>query len=423
LVLPLAKKGYAILGTPAKMIDRAEDRQKFSTMLNQLGIDQPDWVEVTTLAKAKQFAKKSGYPVLIRPSYVLSGGAMNVVHSEDDLALYLKEAARLSPEHPVVISQFIQNSKELEIDGVARDGKLVIYAISEHIENAGVHSGDATVVFPAQTLYLETVRRAKQIARQIAQSLNITGPFNIQFIARDNELKVIECNVRASRSFPFVSKVSGYNFIDIATQAMLGQSDTNYYQTLEFDYVGVKSPQFSYNRLKGADPVAGVEMASTGEVACFGDNLLDAFYASWQATEQSVKGKNILLSLPDEQQARFISETRDIIAQGYNVYATPGTHDFLSKQGLKTKPLYKISQKKEPSVLSAIAKQKLDLIVNVPSKGTLNSDGYKIRRSAIDNHIPLITNAETGRLLLRALAECEQPTQPKSWQEYLALRD
>jgi carbamoyl-phosphate synthase large subunit len=423
LVLPLAKKGYAILGTPAKMIDRAEDRQKFSTMLNQLGIDQPDWVEVTTLAKAKQFAKKSGYPVLIRPSYVLSGGAMNVVHSEDDLALYLKEAARLSPEHPVVISQFIQNSKELEIDGVARDGKLVIYAISEHIENAGVHSGDATVVFPAQTLYLETVRRAKQIARQIADSLKITGPFNIQFIARDNELKVIECNVRASRSFPFVSKVSGYNFIDIATQAMLGQSDTNYYQTLEFDYVGVKSPQFSYNRLKGADPVAGVEMASTGEVACFGENLLDAFYASWQATEQSVKGKNILLSLPDEQQARFISETRDIIAQGYNVYATPGTHDFLSKQGLKTKPLYKISQKKEPSVLSAIAKQKLDLIVNVPSKGTLNSDGYKIRRSAIDNHIPLITNAETGRLLLRALAECEQPTQPKSWQEYLALRD
>jgi hypothetical protein len=391
-------------------------------MLNELEVDQPLWQEVTTLAKAKAFANKVGYPVLIRPSYVLSGGAMNVVGNEKELEVYLKEAAELSPEHPVVISQFISNSKELEIDGVAKDGHLVIYAISEHIENAGVHSGDATVVFPAQELYLETVRRAKQITKKVVKSLQITGPFNIQFIARDNELKVIECNVRASRSFPFVSKVSGHNFIEIATRAMLGHDENRTYQTLEYDYVGVKSPQFSYNRLKGADPVAGVEMASTGEVACFGDNLQEAFLTSWLATEQTIKGKNILISLPDEQQPRFIDEVAALIEKGWNFYATPGTHDVFKNFGLKTKPLYKISQRREPSVLSAISNQKLDLIINVPSKGVLNSDGYMIRRTAIDHHIPLITNAEIGRLLLRCLSEIAiEKLQPKSWQEYLAL--
>ncbi|HUC20466.1 MAG TPA: ATP-grasp domain-containing protein, partial [Candidatus Polarisedimenticolaceae bacterium] len=295
LALPLAQAGYPILGTPPDQIDRAEDRQKFSSMLSQLGVDQPAWEEVSTLQKAKAFAKKVGYPVIIRPSYVLSGGAMKVVLDENSLARYLSEAAEVSPDHPVVISHFIANSKEIEIDGVAKEGKLQIYAISEHIENAGVHSGDATVVFPAQRLYLETVRKAKQITRQIISNLNITGPFNVQFIAKDNDLKVIECNVRASRSFPFVSKVTGHNFIAIATESILGVTSDTDYQTLEYDYVGVKSPQFSYNRLKGADPVAGVEMASTGEVACFGGNIQEAFYSSWLATEQRVKGKNLFL--------------------------------------------------------------------------------------------------------------------------------
>ncbi|HET9850799.1 MAG TPA: carbamoyl-phosphate synthase (glutamine-hydrolyzing) large subunit [Candidatus Saccharimonadales bacterium] len=424
LALPLARAGQNILGTPAEQIDRAEDRQKFSSLLNKLGIDQPLWQEVTSLASAKKFAARVGYPVLIRPSYVLSGGAMNVVAGEEDLEIYLQAAAKLSPEHPVVISQFISHSKELEIDGVAENGQLVIYAISEHVENAGVHSGDATVVFPAQTLYLETVRRAKQITRQIVKNLNITGPFNIQFIAKDNELKVIECNVRASRSFPFVSKVSGHNFIQIAAEAMLGIKNERHYQTLEYDYVGVKSPQFSYNRLKGADPVAGVEMASTGEVACFGDNLQEAFYASWLATEQKVRGKNLLISLPAEQQPRFIDELAQLIKQGWQVFATPGTHKFMAEFNLATKPLYKISEKKEPSVLSAIIGQKLDLIINVPSTATLNSDGYKIRRAGIDNHIPLMTNPETARLLLRCLAENTQASaEPHSWQEYLSLNN
>lgn len=424
LALPLAKAGYKILGTPAEMIDRAEDRQKFSSMLNHLGIDQPLWTEVTTLASAKAFAKKVGFPVLIRPSYVLSGGAMNVVDNVPDLEVYLNQATRLSPEHPVVISQFISHSKELEIDGVAANGRLVIYAISEHVENAGVHSGDATVVFPAQTLYLETVRRAQHIAREVVANLNITGPFNIQFIARDNELKVIECNVRASRSFPFVSKVSGHDFIKLATEAILGKPSDQRYQTLEFDYVGVKSPQFSYNRLKGADPVAGVEMASTGEVACFGDNLNEAFYNSWLATEQKITNKSILLSLPGEQQPRFIEAANRLNELGWTIYATPGTHGFLKELGVKTKCLHKISERKEPSVGSAIENRKLGLIINVPFIGKLNSDGYRIRRAAIDNHIPLITNAEIGRLLMRCLAEVElDKLEPKAWQDYLALRD
>jgi carbamoyl-phosphate synthase large subunit len=423
LALPLAKAGFKLTGTPAEQIDRAEDRQKFSSMLNQLGIDQPLWTKAASLNQAKKFASKVGYPVLVRPSYVLSGGAMSVVSNENDLKTYLDQAVTLSPEHPVVVSQFIRNSKELEIDGVAADGQLVIYAISEHVENAGVHSGDATVVFPAQTLYLETVRRAKQIARQIVENLNISGPFNIQFIARDNELKVIECNVRASRSFPFVSKVSGHNFIDIATKAILGKTVGSQYQTLEYDYVGVKNPQFSYNRLKGADPVAGVEMASTGEVACFGNDLEEAFYLSWLATEQKVKGKSVLLSLPGSQQAKFMDETAQMIRKGWKIYATPGTHEFMSVHGIKTKVLYKVSQKKEPNVLSAINGQNLDLIINVPSRGTLNSDGYKIRRSAIDNHIPLVTNAETGRLLMKSLVDIDtEQLEPKSWQEYLATK-
>jgi carbamoyl-phosphate synthase large subunit len=420
LAVPLAGSGYKILGTAAKQIDRAEDRQKFSSLLNRLNIDQPAWQEVTDLRSAKKFGSKTGYPLLIRPSYVLSGGAMNVVRNGKELKNYLKVAAHLSPDHPVVISQFISNAKELEIDGVAQNGELIIYAISEHIENAGVHSGDATVVYPAQRLYMETVRRAKHITRQIVKNLEITGPFNIQFIAKDNDLKVIECNVRASRSFPFVSKVSGHNFIAIATDAILGIKNNKTYQTLELEHVAVKSPQFSYNRLKGADPVAGVEMASTGEVACFGANVEEAFYNSWLATDQLIKDKQIFLSLPDGQKFKFVEESKLLIANGWKIYSTVGTHNYLKQLGIKTSRLHKISEKKEPSVAMAIKSQKFGLVINVPSMDEKSGDAYQIRRLAIDNHIPLLTNAETGRLLLRCLTNPDlRNITPKYWKEYV----
>jgi carbamoyl-phosphate synthase large subunit len=420
VALPLGKHNYHILGTAPEQIDRAEDRQKFSAMLHKLGIDQPAWQEVTTLARAKQFAEKVHYPILIRPSYVLSGGAMNVVNNEKELEQYLAAATKLSPDHPVVMSQFIMNAKELEIDGVAKDGKLLIYAISEHIENAGIHSGDATVVFPAQRLYLETVRRAKIITKQIILNLQITGPFNIQFIARDNELKVIECNVRASRSFPFVSKVSGHNFISIAAEAMIGINRGIEYQTLQYEHVGVKSPQFSYNRLKGADPVAGVEMASTGEVACFGADLAEAFYTSWLATEQQVKQKTVFLSIPDEQKHKFVEESAELVASGWKIYTTSGTHAYLKEHGVKTTSVvHKLSEKQEPNAGTLVDQGKLGLIVCVPSRTDDSKDAKTMRRLAIDNHIPLITNAESGRLLIHCLAEAGLlPAVPKAWQDY-----
>lgn len=422
LALPLHKAKYPIFGTSPTQIDRAEDRQKFSSMLNKLGIDQPAWQEVTDLKSAKEFAERVGYPLLIRPSYVLSGGAMNVVQTEEELKQYLHEAAKLSPDHPVVMSQFILNAKELEIDGVAKDGKLVIYAISEHIENAGVHSGDATVVYPAQWLYIETIREAKRIARQVVKNLEITGPFNIQFIAKDNELKVIECNVRASRSFPFVSKVSGHNFIKIAAEAMLGVKNTQTYQTLDLDHVAVKSPQFSYNRLKGADPVAGVEMASTGEVACFGADVEEAFYTSWLATEQQVKGKNVYISLPDEQKHRFVDEARALDRAGWKLFASEGTHNYFKEHGITSAKLYKIRDKKGPSIRKAIEDKELDLMINIPTTIRAGSDSYIIRRLAIDNHVPLFTNAETGRLLLRCLTNPKlQDLHPKHWGEYVEI--
>ncbi len=422
LALSLADGHYPILGTSAQQIDNAEDRQKFSSMLNRLGIDQPPWRQVTDLSAAKRFAGMVGYPLLIRPSYVLSGGAMNVVQSESELRQYLEAATRLSPDHPVVISKFILNAKELEIDGVAQDGRLIIYALSEHIENAGVHSGDATVVYPAQKLYLETVRQAKFIAKQVVKSLNITGPFNIQFIAKDNELKVIECNVRASRSFPFVSKVSGHNFIAIAIDAMLGVKNASTYQTFDLDYVAVKSPLFSYNRLKGADPVAGVEMASTGEVACLGANLEEAFYNSWLATEQQIHGKNVFISLPNEQKHKFIDEVKLLQSDGWKIYTTEGTHTYFTQRGITTTRLYKIHDKKQPSVASAITDRVFDVMINIPSLTELNADAYTIRRLAIDNHIPLLTNAETGRLLLRCLADPQlKDIVPKHWAEYVSM--
>lgn len=416
----LDNAGYKILGTSAKDINNAENRKLFSSMLENLGIDQPKWQEVTTLARARSFASEVGYPVLVRPSYVLSGGAMSVVESESDLKHYLDKATNLSPDHPVVISDFISAAKEIEIDGVAKDGKVIISAISEHIEHAGVHSGDATVVLPAQNLYLETIRRVKKITDQIVKSLEITGPFNVQYIAKDNAIKVIECNVRASRSFPFVSKVTKHNFIELATKAIIGKLDTALnYNTLELDYVAVKNPQFSYNRLKGADPVASVEMASTGEVACFGDTLEEAFYNSWLATEQEVKGKNICISIPDEQKYKFIDEAHSLIKEGFKLYSTPGTHKFLTENGIKATKLYKIKDKKEPSLETYIANQKLDLVVVVPREDIEDIDGYTIRRLAVDHHIPLMTNAETGRLLLRSLTNVDiRSLPPRHHAEY-----
>lgn len=420
LALPLGEAGLNILGTSPQDIDGAENRKKFSSMLNQLEIDQPEWDSVTTLQKAKTFATRVGYPVLIRPSYVLSGGAMNVVGSESELKEYLQQAAKVSPEHPVVISKFIRNSRELEIDGVAKDGEIIIYALTEHIENAGVHSGDATVVMPAQRVYLETLRRVRKISRKIVKNLHITGPFNVQFIAQDNDIKVIECNVRASRSFPFVSKVIGENFITIATEAMLGLPQTKHYRTLELDHVGVKSPQFSYNRLKGADPVAGVEMASTGEVACIGKNLSEAFYASWLATDQKVAGKKVFVSLPDEHKLKMIDEIRALKEADWELFSTKGTHDFLKGQGIKTKLLHKVSDKKKPSVEALVTNQKLDLLICVPSAIEENNDARIIRRLAIDNHIPLITNAEIGRLLLGCLANPKiQSFEPRPWHDFV----
>ncbi len=423
LASPLSKNGYPILGTPTDMIDRAENRKEFSSLLGRLAIDQPAWAEVKTLAQAKSFAKKVHYPILVRPSYVLSGAAMNVVHSEDELESYLSEAALVSRGHPVVISQFISNGKELEIDGVAKKGKIVVHAITEHVENAGVHSGDATVVIPPQRLYLETIRRAKQIARKIAEALNITGPFNIQFIAKENGLKVIECNARASRSFPFVSKVTNQNFIDIAVKAMMDRPLPKWYETLELEHVGVKTPQFSYNRLKGANPVAQVEMASTGEVACLGQNLYEAFYHSWMATGQKIAGKRILVSIGGDKKGRFLDVLKFLEASGWKLYATENTHDYLVRNGVACRFLYKASDSLEPNIKTTIASRDVDLIVNIPTNISpkIITDGFTIRRLAIDHNIPLITNMQIALLFLHCLQELDVDKIPvKSWKEYVS---
>lgn len=421
LALPLHRLGVPILGTSPLDIDKAEDRQKFSSLLGTLGIDQPDWVEVSDFEKARSFALRVGFPILVRPSYVLSGAAMNVIYDQHELEVYLKEAALVSPEHPVVLSQFILGAKELEIDGVADRGQIVIEAISEHVENAGVHSGDATLVLPPQKLYLETIRRTKSITRQIVKELNITGPFNIQFIAKENAIKVIECNVRASRSFPFVSKVTGYHLIQIMTEAMLGRCRPQRYNTLDLNYVGIKVPQFSYHRLKGANPVAHVEMASTGEVACLGENFLEAFLRSWEATEQSVRGKRLLVSIGGEAKQKFVRELKLLEEQGWELYTTPGTHDFLSKNGIASRCLFKASEGCSPNVLDAISHKEIDLIINIPKgeRQSVRTDGFQIRRLAIDHHIPLITNLQIALVFLQCLADPGvKNTRFKSWKEY-----
>lgn len=420
LALPLANAGYALLGTSAEHIDKAENRGKFSALLNQLEIDQPEWQSVTNLENAKQFAREVGYPVLIRPSYILSGAAMNVAYDDKSLERYLDQAALVSPEHPVVMSKFILDAKELEIDGVAYQGHVLIEAIAEHIENAGVHSGDATIVLPPQRLYLETIRRVKKITRQIAQALKITGPFNIQFIAKNNNIQVIECNLRASRSCPFVSKTTNHNLIDIATKSMLGIVEQQAYETLELDYVGVKAPQFSYQRLKGADPVAHVEMASTGEVACLGENLYEAYWRAWLSTEQNVHGKRLLVSIDDAHKLKFLPYLRELDEQGWEIYSTSGTHSFLSKQGVAAYFVYKASEKGEPNIRNVIANRKVDIVINIPSHLAIHSqtDGYIIRRMAIDHHLPLITNVQIAQIILQCLIDFKGATLGvRSWRE------
>jgi len=421
LALPLSSAGYHILGTKAVDIDTAENREKFSALLNQLHIDQPCWQSLTSLESAKEFARNMGYPVLIRPSYILSGAAMNVAYDDTSLEDYLQRASLVSPEHPVVISQFILDAKELEVDGVARNGNIVIEAINEHIENAGVHSGDATLVLPPQNLYLETIRRTKKMTRQIVRALNITGPFNIQFIAKHNHIKVIECNLRASRSFPFVSKVTNHDFIEVSTKAMLGLlHEKKQYNTLELDYVGVKVPQFSYQRLKGADPVAHVEMASTGEVACLGENLYDAYWRAWLASEQLILNKNILVSISDSYKAKLLPYIQKLEALGWCIYSTEGTHSFLFKNGVASYFVQKASIHGEPNIQTIIAKRKVDVIINIPNhhKPSTQTDGYKIRRMAIDHHIALISNAQTAQIMLQCLiTQNDISLLPRSWNE------
>ncbi len=424
LALLLHKHGYKIIGTHPQNIDKAENRQTFSSLLNKLHIDQPLWEEVKTITQAKKFVKKVGYPILVRPSYVLSGAAMNVITDEELLNTHLKEALLISKEHPVVMSRFIQKAKEIEIDGVAQNGQIIIQAITEHIENAGVHSGDATLVLPPQRLFLETITRVKKITGQIVEALEITGPFNLQFIAKNNEIKVIECNVRASRSFPFVSKVSGKNFIDISTKILMNKHKKTNYQTLEMDYVGVKTSQFSYNRLKGANPVAHVEMASTGEVACIGDNYLEAFYASWLATEQKIKGKSILVSIGGDRKKRLLKAIIKLAEAGWEIYSTEGTYDYLTRHGVPSLFVFKKGTGMEPNVSTLIHDGEVDLIVNIPrhSKYTTKTEGYQIRRMAIDHHIPLITNLQIAHLFLTALTSLDSKTLPiRSRQDYLSL--
>jgi len=427
LALKLDKAGIKIFGTDAANIDRAEDRQKFSQLCDKLDIDQPKWKEMAHAGEIMKFAANVGFPVLVRPSYVLSGAAMSVAHNEDALTLFLNKATRISHDAPVVVSKFETGAKEIEVDAVALNGNVLIYAIAEHIENAGVHSGDATIVLPPQKLYIETIRRVKDIAKKIARELNITGPFNIQFLAKNNLVKVIECNLRASRSFPFSSKVTGYNFIEIATQAMLHKKTLAYfkkqnYKTLDLDHVGVKAPQFSFSRLKGADPVSGVEMASTGEVACFGDDMYEAFLKAMISVGFQLPKKNILLSIGKiEDKAGFLPSARRLTEMGYELFATDGTYAFLHENGIKSTALHKIRSGIKPNLLDALSEKKIDLVINIPKSYSREevTDGYLIRRKAIDFNIPLVTNLQVAEVTVQALKLYKMgDLKIKEWAEY-----
>jgi len=415
--------GLNVLGTSPKNIDNAENRHKFSSLLDRLSIDQPEWKELTDINAAKRFAQSVGYPVLIRPSYVLSGAAMSVALNDSELVDYLRRASEVSPEYPVIISKFIENAKEIELDGVAKKGELFVYAICEHVENAGVHSGDATMVLPPQRTYLETTRRMKKITRKIVKALEINGPFNIQFIAKDNMVKVIECNLRASRSFPFVSKIFKLNFVELATKLIMGLDLPPIDKScFELDYVGVKAPQFSFTRIKGADPVLSVEMASTGEVACIGDNFEEAFLKALLSVGYDFPEKNILLSTgPFESKARFLPEAKRLRDLGFNLHATRGTADYLQYNGIESTVLYWPLQKREPNILSFIEERKLDLIINIPKsieEEELTND-YIIRRKSVDFNIPIITNLEFAERFIDAISKLKlNELAVKSWDEY-----
>ena len=425
LAMKLYRQAVPVLGTSPISIDRAENRNKFSAMLDQLGIDQPAWQELTSLDDVKNFVKKVGYPVLVRPSYVLSGAAMNVCYDQEELERFLQMASEVSKEYPVVVSQFMQETKEIEFDAVAQNGEIVEYAISEHIEFAGVHSGDATLVFPAQHIYFATARQIKKISRKIAKELNISGPFNIQFLAKNNDVKVIECNLRASRSFPFVSKVLKRNFIETATRIML---DAPYVRpdklAFDIDWIGVKASQFSFARLQNADPVLGVDMSSTGEVGCLGDDFDEALLNALIATGYKIPKQSVLFSSgATKSKVDLLDASQMLHQKGYNIYATAGTAAFLNSHGITTTPVFWPDERPnaENNVMKMIAEHKFDLIVNIPKNHTKRelTNGYRIRRGAIDHNIPLITNARLAKAFIEAFCHMNQnEIQIKSWQEY-----
>ena len=424
LALRLDAQQVPILGTSARSIDNAEDRDKFSAMLDRIGVDQPEWQALTSLEDINAFVDKVGFPVLVRPSYVLSGAAMNVCSNREELERFLKLAANVSKKHPVVVSQFIEHAKEVEMDAVAQDGEIIAYAISEHIEFAGVHSGDATIQFPPQKLYVETVRRIKRISREIARELNISGPFNIQYLARENDIKVIECNLRASRSFPFVSKVLKINLIELATKVMLGipvqKPDKNLF---DLDYVGIKASQFSFNRLQKADPVLGVDMASTGEVGCIGSDTSCAILKAMLSVGYRIPEKNVLLSTgTPKQKVDMLSAARMLQKKGYRIFATGGSSNFLTENGVENTRVYWPSEpERQPQALDMLHRKEIDMVVNIPKNLTAGEldNGYKIRRAAIDLNIPLITNARLASAFIHAFCTMTPDDLAiKSWAEY-----
>ncbi|NPD91178.1 carbamoyl-phosphate synthase (glutamine-hydrolyzing) large subunit [Xylanibacter muris] len=423
LAMRLDGQHVPILGTSAKDIDNAEDRAKFSSMLGRNGIDQPAWSALTSMDDINKFIDNVGFPVLVRPSYVLSGAAMNVCSNKEELEKFLCLAANVSEDHPVVVSQFIEHAKEVEMDAVAKNGEIIAYAISEHIEFAGVHSGDATIQFPPQKLYCETVRRIKRVSRMIAKELHISGPFNIQFLAKDNDIKVIECNLRASRSFPFVSKVLKINLIELATKVMLGLNVEKPHKSLfDLDYVGIKASQFSFNRLQKADPVLGVDMASTGEVGCLGDDTSTALLKSMLSVGHRIPEKNILLSTGGaKQKAEMLDAARMLVSHGYNIYATGGTSRFLKENGVENTMVYWPSEDKKPQALDMLHDHEIDMVVNIPKDLTAGelSNGYKIRRAAIDLNVPLITNSRLASAFIHAFCTVGiDGIGIKSWAEY-----
>ncbi len=424
LALKLDAQRVPLLGTQAKYIDNAEDRDKFSAMLDRINVDQPEWSALTSMEDVNKFIRRVGFPVLVRPSYVLSGAAMNVCSNQDELERFLTVAANVSQRHPVVISRFMQDTKEVEMDAVAANGEIIAYAISEHIEFAGVHSGDATIQYPAQKLYVETVRRIKKISARIAKELCISGPFNIQYLAKANEIKVIECNLRASRSFPFVSKTLKINLIELATKIMLGLPVEKPHKSFfDFDYVGIKASQFSFNRLQNADPVLGVDMSSTGEVGCLGDDVSSALLGAMLSVGHRIPGKNILLSTGDaKQKAALLDTARLLHEHGYTLFATPGTHRYLTSNGIASRLVHWPSEATEqPQALDLMHSHEIDLVVNIPKNLTPGelSNGYKIRRAAVDLNIPLITNARLAAAYVEAFCTLTMQDLPiKAWAEY-----